>query len=216
MLDEDNSRHAVQVLRMKAGAEMHLTDGNGHLITASITSDHKKHCAVRILSIEKAEKNFPEVTIAIALTKNTARFEWFLEKAAELGVSRVVPLLTKRTEKQRFKQERLQNILVSAMLQSQQTWLLQMGEPVGFSELIATPQYQEVEHKYIAHCLESDKQSLKYQSSSSIILIGPEGDFTPEEIEAAMAKGCKPVTLGNTRLRTETAGMVAAALLRVD
>ncbi len=193
---------------------MHLTDGKGHLIKADIRNDHKKHCEVEILDIRKTEKNYPEVTIAIAPTKNAGRFEWFLEKAAELGVSRVVRLLTKRTERQKSKKERLQNILVSAMLQSQQTWLLQLDEPVEFGEFIASP-CNDIPHKYIAHCLESDKQPLKYQPSSSIILIGPEGDFTSEEIELAIAKDYKSVTLGPTRLRTETAGMVAAALLRV-
>ncbi|GAB3425269.1 RsmE family RNA methyltransferase [Niabella aquatica] len=215
ILDEDNSRHVVQVLRMKTGDAMHLTDGNGYLLTAVITNDHKKHCEVSINFIEPKPKTDPEVTIAIGLTKNAARFEWFLEKAAELGVSRVIPLITKRTEKQKFKEERLQNILVSAMLQSQQAWLLQLQAPVIFDDFIHTEAFQAVTNKYIAHCIESDKQSLQYQPAPSIILIGPEGDFTPEEITMALEKGYRPVTLGSTRLRTETAGMVAAALLRV-
>lgn len=212
-LDETNSKHAIQVLRMKVGDRMHLTDGKGHLITATITNDHRKHCQVSVDFIEPKEKYGPNVTIAIALTKNTSRFEWFLEKAAELGVSKVIPLITKRTETQKFKEDRLQNILISAMLQSQQTWLLQMDSPVDFNKFIADP--GPAAHKYIAHCIESNKQSLKYSSSSSLILIGPEGDFTPEEIEAALNSGYQPVTLGETRLRTETAGMVAATLLRV-
>ena len=214
-LDEDNSRHAIQVLRMKNGDLMHLTNGNGQLLTAVVTNDHKKHCEVRVDVIEPKPKAGPEVTIAVALTKNTARFEWFLEKAAELGVSRVVPLLTRRTEKQKFKEERLQNILVSAMLQSQQTWLLQLQAPVVFDDFMQAEAFQGVTNKYIAHCIETDKQSLQYQTTSSLILIGPEGDFTEEEITMALEKGYKPVTLGSTRLRTETAGMVAAALLRV-
>ncbi len=216
VLDEDNSRHAIQALRMKTGDAMHLTDGNGHLLTAVITNDHKKHCEVRIDFIEPKPKTGPEVTIAIGLTKNAARFEWFLEKAAELGVSRVIPLITKRTEKQKFKEERLQNILVSAMLQSQQAWLLQLQAPVTFDDFIHAEAFQAVTNKYIAHCIETDKQSLQYHASPSIILIGPEGDFTQEEITMALEKGYRPVTLGSTRLRTETAGMVAAALLRVE
>ncbi|MCH5717046.1 RsmE family RNA methyltransferase [Niabella hibiscisoli] len=214
-LDETNSKHAIQVLRMKVGDQMHLTDGKGHLITATIVNDHRKHCQVSVDFIEPKEKQGSEVTIAIALTKNASRFEWFLEKAAELGVSRVVPLITRRTETEKFKEERLQNILVSAMLQSQQTWLLQMSAPVDFNKFIATQEHTSATNKYIAHCIETDKQSLKYKSSSSLILIGPEGDFTAEEIEAALNSGYQPVTLGETRLRTETAGMVAATLLRV-
>lgn len=212
-LDETNSKHAIQVLRMKTGDQMHLTDGKGHLITATIVNDHRKHCQVSVNFIEPKEKQGPEVTIAIALTKNTSRFEWFLEKAAELGVSRVIPLITKRTETEKFKEERFQNILVSAMLQSQQTWLLQMSAPVAFNKFIASP--EPVVNKYIAHCIETDKQLVKYSSSSSLVLIGPEGDFSQEEIEAALNKGYQPVTLGETRLRTETAGMVAATLLRI-
>ncbi len=212
-LDETNSKHAIQVLRMKLGDQMHLTDGKGHLITATIVNDHRKHCQVSVDFIEPREKQGAEVAIAIALTKNTGRFEWFLEKAAELGVSRVIPLITKRTETEKFKEERFQNILVSAMLQSQQTWLLQMSTPVDFNKFIANP--GPVVNRYIAHCIETDKQSVKYSSAPSLILIGPEGDFTPEEIEAALNNGYQPVTLGETRLRTETAGMVAATLLRI-
>jgi 16S rRNA (uracil1498-N3)-methyltransferase len=214
-LDETNSKHAIQVLRMKIGDQMHLTDGKGHLITASIVNDHRKHCQVSVDVIEPKEKRGAAVTVAIALTKNTSRFEWFLEKAAELGVSRVIPLITKRTETEKFKEERLHNILVSAMLQSQQTWLLQMSAPVDFNKFIADPEPVPAAQKYIAHCIETDKQYLKYSSSPSLILIGPEGDFTPEEIEAALNKGYQPVTLGETRLRTETAGMVAATILRI-
>lgn len=214
-LNEANSKHAIQVLRMKVGDQIHLTDGKGHLITATIVNDHRKHCQVSVDFIEPREKQGAEVTIAIALTKNTSRFEWFLEKAAELGVSRIVPLITKRTEKQKFKEDRLQNILVSAMLQSQQTWLLQMTAPVEFDPFITNPEYLVAANKYIAHCIEADKQTLQYSQVPSLILIGPEGDFTSEEIEKALTNGYRPVTLGETRLRTETAGMVAAALLRI-
>jgi len=214
-LDETNSKHAIQVLRMKVGDQMHLTDGKGHLITATIVNDHRKHCQVSVDFIESQEKKGSEVTIAIALTKNTSRFEWFLEKAAELGVSRVIPLITKRTEKQKFKEERLQNILVSAMLQSQQTWLLQMNAPVEFGQLIANPELAPASNRYIAHCIETDRLPLKHSLLSSIILIGPEGDFTSEEIATALSNGYQPVTLGPTRLRTETAGMAAATLLRI-
>lgn len=214
-LDENNSRHAIQVLRMKIGDNIHLTDGKGHLITASITNDHKKHCEVTIESVIFQERSGADVSIAIALTKNTNRFEWFLEKAAELGVCNIIPLLTKRTEKQKLKEDRLQNILISAMLQSQQSWLLQMETPVSFELFISNLDYRSISDKFIAHCVETDKQDLKKSAAAAIVLIGPEGDFTHDEIEAAITNGYRPVSLGDTRLRTETAGMVAAALLRV-
>lgn len=216
VLDENNSRHAIQVLRMKVGDSMQLTDGMGHLIFASITNDHKKHCEVRITKVEQIEKPTPTVTIAIALTKNTGRFEWFLEKAAELGVSRVVPLITKRSEKQKIKEDRLHNILVSAMLQSQQSWMLQLQAPIGFDELMRNQEYLAISNKFIAHCEKTDKKPLTFQQESSIAIIGPEGDFAQEEINDAIKSGFLPVTLGNTRLRTETAGMVAATLLRIS
>lgn len=215
VLDEDNSRHAIQVLRMKNGDSVHLTDGKGYLLTAVITNDHKKRCEVRVSQAVLKPRTGPEVTIAIAPTKNNSRFEWFLEKAAELGVSRVIPIVTKRTEKQNIKATRVENILISAMLQSRQTWLVETCEPMLFDALMRNDVYTAIQHKYIAHCIEGNKEVLKYTTASSIILIGPEGDFTLQEVEEALSKGYRPVTLGDTRLRTETAGMAAAALLRI-
>lgn len=200
---------------MKAGAALHLTDGKGHLIKAVITNDHKKHCEVAVQDVSWSARPEPSVIIAIAPTKNSSRMEWLLEKAAEMGVQEVIPLLTRRTERQRFKAERMRNILISAMLQSQQTWLLHMPAAMDFDKLMVDAKYETVPNKYMAHCVETDKQALSRSSTSSIILIGPEGDFTTEEIRAALEKGYQPVTLGETRLRTETAGMVAAALLKI-
>lgn len=214
-MDEDNSRHAVQVLRMQVGDSMYLTDGQGHLLTAVIKNNHKKHCEVQISHIEEKPRSTPHVTIAIAPTKNNSRFEWFIEKAVELGVNKIIPLISKRTEKQKFKTTRIENILISAMLQSQQTWLTEMPEPIAFNTFISDKQYEQIKHKYIAHCNEGDKHTILPHSSSSIVLIGPEGDFTSDEIDAAIQKGYQAVTLGNTRLRTETAGIVAATLLRL-
>jgi len=216
ILDEDNSRHVVQALRMKPGEQMLLTDGKGTLITAAIANDHKKHCSVSVLNTSLMEPQMPDVTIAISLTKNLSRFEWFLEKATELGVRRIVPIICHRTEKQRFKEERFHNILVSAMLQSQQCYLPEMPTPQQFEKVFEETYFQDISNKYIAHCLEEDKQTVSYSFHPSIIFIGPEGDFTPEEIAFALHAGCKPVSLGETRLRTETAGMVASTLLRVN
>jgi 16S rRNA (uracil1498-N3)-methyltransferase len=217
ILDEDTSRHVVQVLRMSVGEKLNLTDGKGYLLTAVIKDDHKKHCVVEVEQSQFVASKGKNVVIAISLLKNTNRFEWFLEKAAELGVTAIIPLLCTRTEKEKFRHDRLQQILVSAMLQSQQVWLPVLHEPIAYDLLFRQEEVQAVQDKYIAHCEEGQKQELVNElpaaSNSRIILIGPEGDFTSEEISAALAAHFKPVGLGETRLRTETAGVIAATLL---
>ena len=214
VLDEDTSKHVTGVLRMKVGETLLLTNGKGTKATAEIIDDHRKRCTVRIVQTQKEEKNIRGVTIAISLVKNAARFEWFLEKATEMGVREIIPLLCQRTEKEKFRHERLQHIITSAMLQSQQVWMPQLHEPTSFEKVITA---SAPPHKFIAHCGPQQKQSLHQfaiqPEESSIILIGPEGDFTEKEIESALQRGFTPVALGSTRLRTETAGMVAAALL---
>ena len=215
VLDEDTSRHIVQVLRMERAEKLNLTDGKGSLITAEIIDDHKKHCVVNVINSKLTTHNSRKITIAISLLKNTNRFEWFLEKATEIGVSEIIPLICERTEKQKFRYERMQGICISAMLQSQQTWLPILHEPVRFEDLIIR-QFDNYE-KMIAHCVETEKQKLDHQlitkSSNQLIIIGPEGDFTKQEIELAFQNNFIPVSLGETRLRTETAGVVATTLL---
>ena len=212
-LDEDTSKHMINVLRMQKGEQILLTDGKGKKTKASIVDDNRKKCAVEIISVQMEEERKNKIVIAISLTKNSSRFEWFLEKATEIGVTEIVPLICSRTEKEKFRFDRMQNILISAMLQSQQTWLPVLHAPVGFEKLIQFPS----DPKFIAHCEESNKTPLSSQhlstSTSQLILIGPEGDFTHEEIELALKNNFVPVSLGNTRLRTETAGIVAATLL---
>jgi 16S rRNA (uracil1498-N3)-methyltransferase len=212
-LDEDTSRHVVQVLRMKKGEQLHLTDGLGHLLLAEISDDHKKHCTVAIKEVTYTAPAERKVTIAISNIKNASRFEWFLEKASEVGVSEIIPLVCERTEKERFRYDRMNAICISAMLQSQQVWLPQLKEPQSFNYVLENI---TAAAKYIAHCENGPKNSLSEQPSAdtSVILIGPEGDFTPGEIEGAIQQGFIPVSLGNTRLRTETAGVVAAVLLQ--
>jgi len=216
LLDEDNSRHAVSVLRMQAGEPLHLTDGKGHLLSGSITDPHKKKCRVRITGSSYTAAPERSIGIGISLVKNPVRFEWFLEKATEIGVTDIFPMLCQRTEKQHFRQARMKNVLVSALLQSQQTWLPLLHEPVKFDHIIATQ--DKFGQKLIAHCLEQDKKKLEKTivdtGSSQLILIGPEGDFTTAEIERALQNGYTAIALGNTRLRTETAGIVAAVILK--
>jgi 16S rRNA (uracil1498-N3)-methyltransferase len=218
VLNEENSKHIVQVLRMQVGKQLNLTDGVGNIYTAEITDAHKKHCAVKIITKEFVPQTNNKVCIAVSPVKNNSRLEWFLEKATEIGVTEIVPLLCDRTEKQNLKQERLQGILISAMLQSQQAWLPILAEPKKYVEYIKSVQGGK---KFIAHCEEDKKTSLKEATTikplnNTTILIGPEGDFTPAEIELAIANNFVPVALGNTRLRTETAALVAATLLCVS
>src|SRR5688572_17865547 len=228
MLDEETSRHIVQVLRMKKGEKLNLTDGKGNLLTAEVTLDHKKHCEVKVIdsrhdSYRAPTPNSRLITIAISLLKNTSRFEWFLEKATEIGVSQIIPLICERTEKQKFRFERMQQICISAMLQSQQCWLPVLHKPVAYELLFRQEEIANADQKFIAHCLDGEKKTLlnlhpnNYEGTSahSLILIGPEGDFTKNEVDLAKRHQFKGVSLGNTRLRAETAGIVAAALLKL-
>lgn len=217
ILDEDTSRHVVQVLRMKDGEKLNLTDGKGHLITTEITDDHKKHCCVKVINSRLTSHVSRQTTIAISLLKNTNRFEWFLEKATEIGVSEIIPLICDRTEKQKFRHDRMKGICISAMLQSQQCWLPGLHEPVKYIEYIKSIMGKTDLTKFIAYCEESaEKENLStfHPLNHSTILIGPEGDFTRQEIELALQNNFIPVSLGETRLRTETAGVVAMALLQ--
>jgi 16S rRNA (uracil1498-N3)-methyltransferase len=217
-LIEETSKHIVGVLRMQEGEQVHLTDGKGKLATAAISEAKKKHCSVSILSLEHQPAPANHVTIAISLVKNTSRFEWFLEKATEIGISSVIPILCHRTERQHFRKDRMEAVLISAMLQSRQCWLPLLTEPIRFEQYTTTRSSNT--HLYIAHCDDQHKialtETLKDASTGNTeICIGPEGDFSPEEINQALSAGFNPVSLGETRLRTETAGLVAATLLRI-
>lgn len=213
-LDEETSRHIIQVLRMEAGEQTQLTDGRGKLYTAEIADAHKKKCVVKVVGKKFQLQKEKRVSIAISLLKNAYRFEWFLEKATEIGVSDIIPFISHRTEKTKFRSDRMHQILVAAMIQSQQVWLPVLHHPASIEEVITSSQYAV---KLVAHCEEDNKQHIRdhYHSSSVQILIGPEGDFTKQEIEAALHNGYLPVTLGETRLRAETAGVVAATLLSI-
>lgn len=212
ILSEDTSKHCVQVLRMKVGEQLELTNGLGVIVTAEIVEANKKACAVKPVAKKEIARPERKITIAMSLLKNAARFEWFLEKAAEIGVTEIIPLLCARTERQHFRFDRMQGILVSAMLQSQQAWLPVLHQPTAVEKVIAGAANAQ---RLIAHCLKAPKQTLLQVAPSNdvLMLIGPEGDFTEQEINDSLIKGFTPVTLGNTRLRTETAGITAAVLL---
>ena len=214
-LSEETSKHIVQVLRMNTGEQLLLTDGKGRLLTVEIIDDHRKRCQVKILHTEIIPCPEKNVQLAISPLKNASRFEWFLEKAAEVGVRSIIPLMCKRTEKQQIRTDRLKGILISAMIQSRQTWICELQEPASVQQLLLNAKAEEM---LIAHCEPSQKLSISeiQDSKSSLLLIGPEGDFTTEEINICLEAGFKPVSLGTNRLRTETAGVVAAVKLCIQ
>jgi 16S rRNA (uracil1498-N3)-methyltransferase len=202
---------------MKPEEKLQLTNGKGQLAAGHIAECHKKHCTVTIETTSYQEPAIKKVSIAISLTKNTGRFEWFLEKATEIGVSEIIPLICERTIKEKFRYDRMRGICISAMLQSQQCWLPVLHQPVAYDLLFRQEEVIKIPQKFIAHCEERAKNLLADQTiqPSTLILIGPEGDFSPGEIDQALQQHCIPVSLGETRLRTETAGIVAATLLKL-
>ncbi len=209
-LDETESKHCIRVLRLDVGDEITLVDGRGGFFTAEITYPNPKRCEVKVI---KTELNFGlrkfQVHIAIAPTKNIERIEWFLEKATEIGINRVTPLLCRFSERKEIKPERLEKVMVSAMKQSLKAYLPQLDPLTKFNDFISQPFDGQ---KFIAHCDEQHRDLLKKMvvpNQNYLILIGPEGDFSSEEIELAIKAGFHPVSLGDSRLRTETAGVVA-------
>lgn len=212
VLSEETSKHCVQVLRMKERELLQITNGLGVLLTAEIIAANKKNCIVKITKATSQEPQNKKVSIAISLLKNVSRFEWFLEKATEIGVAEIIPFISQRTERQNFRFDRMNAILIAAMLQSRQTFLPVLKEPILYDNLFSADNYST---KLVAHCEEDKKQAIKELAinNNTQILIGPEGDFTSDEIALATQHNYQPVTLGNTRLRAETAGVVAATLL---
>ncbi len=216
-LPEVESQHCVKVLRMSEGNEIGIIDGRGNRYRAEITLAHPKHCGVRIVEQETQPKGWSaQVHIAIAPTKNLDRMEWFAEKVTEIGVDSITPLLCRFSERKELKTERLRKILVSAMKQSLKAVLPDLSEMTPFTEFVARPFEGQ---KFIAHCYKDGERSeltkLYHPSENALVLIGPEGDFSPEEVEQAIACGFQPVMLGSSRLRTETAGVVACHTIHV-
>ncbi len=214
-LDEGNSKHILQVLRMRKRDKLRLTDGKGNIITGSIAEEKKKICIVSIKE-QVLQASLPcKSTIAISLIKNAARYEWFLEKAVEAGINNVIPLLCERTEKTYFRYDRMRQIMISAMLQSRQAWLPFLSEPVKFKDWLPG---QTGNTRCIAHCYAGDKDTFRQitdRNDDVVICIGPEGDFSEAEIQLALQHKFIPVSLGSTRLRTETAGIAAAVLIAI-
>jgi 16S rRNA (uracil1498-N3)-methyltransferase len=216
VLDDIESKHAVRVLRLTEGTSVELIDGKGGFYTAEITDANPKKCRLNITSTQKSfgKKDF-RLHMAVAPTKNIDRFEWFLEKATEIGIDEITPLLCEHSERKVIKPERLEKILISAMKQSLKAYLPVLNELTPLKDIIST---SSENHKFIAHCYEGEKPHLKdviSEKSNALVLIGPEGDFSPEEVKLAKANGFSEVSLGSARLRTETAGVVACHMVNL-
>lgn len=211
-LDEGTVRHVMLVLRMKAGEQLQLANGDGYTAITTITIAEKKKCGVKVDAVTYHKPDAALLYIGVAFTKNTARNEWMLEKATELGVAAIIPLLTTRSEKEKMRYDRLGQILVSAMLQSQQAWLPALPEAMLLKDIIKN--YNKTQ-MLIAHCIDGQERmqfaEMLKTGVETIILIGPEGDFTAEEVHLCTEAGYKPVSLGTRRLRTETAAISACA-----
>lgn len=207
--DKDESRHIVKVLRKNPGDVLHITNGKGWLFEAELTLTAMKHCEVNITSKALKEKRPYSLHLAVAPTKMNDRYEWFLEKATEIGVESITPIICDHSERKVIKTERFKKIIQSAMKQSLHYYLPKLNKPIAFKDFISQ---DFTKQKFIAHCEETDRKSLKSQlqpHKDCIILIGPEGDFSVKEIEIALQHNFIPVTLGKTRLRTETAAIAA-------
>ena len=216
VLSEEESGHCVRVLRLNEGDQILLTDGTGAFYTAAITHAHPKHCGVELLESWRQAPLWPfYVHIAVAPTKNMDRLEWFVEKATEIGIDAISCLNCRFSERREIKSARLEKILVSAMKQSQKATLPRLEGMVDFKEFVARPFEGR---KFIAHCEEEEKPLLRqlyHPGERALVLIGPEGDFSPEEITLAKSKGFESISLGESRLRTETAALVACHTLHV-
>ncbi|MEO6849688.1 MAG: 16S rRNA (uracil(1498)-N(3))-methyltransferase [Mucilaginibacter sp.] len=209
-LDEEESKHCVRVLRLQPGDQVQLIDGKGNLYTASITDAHPKKTQLQIVSVqEQFNKRNHYLHIAVAPTKKIERLEWFLEKATEIGIDEISLIICQRSERKDAKVDRLNKIITAAIKQSIKAYHPVLNEPVALNKFLSNTFDGQ---KFIAHCEPGDKLSLKDQLAprgNCLVLIGPEGDFTPKEISDALNSGFKAITLGESRLRTETAALEA-------
>jgi len=215
ILSTEESKHATKVLRRDEGDILDFTDGKGGGYKAEITVANNKKCRLKIISRKQKEKQHNyHLHIAIAPTKNIDRFEWFLEKATEIGIDEITPIICNRSERKIIKTERGNRILLSAMKQSLKYHLPKLNEAISLNDFIK----QDLKGtRYIAHCENAKKLNLKTANKAerTVILIGPEGDFSPKEIELALQNQFQAVSLGTSRLRTETAGIIAVHITNI-
>lgn len=213
-LDEEESRHAVKVLRMNEGDVIDITDGKGFFYVAKIIKADAKKCAFEIVEQRAIAKRNFQIHLAIAPTKNIDRIEWFVEKAVEIGIDQISFLLCKNSERKVINKERIEKIAVSAMKQSQQAWLPQINDTVPFKEISS----MNAEQKFIAYVDASNPthlQSVAKPEKNYLVLIGPEGDFSKDELDIALQNGFEKISLGANRLRTETAALVSCQILNL-
>ena len=215
-LPEDESAHCTRVLRLQVGAVVQIIDGKGTLYDATIVAPHAKRTEVKIVSAHPDFGRRPfRLHLAVAPTKNSDRFEWFVEKATEIGVDEITPLLCRYSERRAIRPERIEKILVSASKQSYKARIPQLNPMTAVDEFL---QHVREPYRFVAHCYEGDKPHLLHvcpPKSEVVIMVGPEGDFSRDEVDLAVNQHFVPVTLGASRLRTETAGVVACHLAAV-
>jgi 16S rRNA (uracil1498-N3)-methyltransferase len=213
-LDEDESRHCVKVLRKNNGDLIHLTDGKGFFYDATITRADQRQCDFTIQKKIHQEPGSYQIHIGISPTKNADRIEWFVEKAVELGVDEITLMDCEHTERSYFKPDRIKRVAISAMKQSLKAYLPIIHDLTPFQDVVKS----NIESKFIAFVDETNRLHLKDAASgfnNALVLIGPEGDFSIDELEAALSNGFKKVSLGKSRLRTETAGVAACHILNL-
>ena len=206
---KEESKHIVKVLRKSIGDTLHITNGKGWLFTAKVSVPNINKCTAKIVSKTLQPKHNYNLHLAVAPTKMNDRYEWFLEKATEIGINSITPIICDHSERKVIKTDRFERILPSAMKQSLNCYLPKINNAIAFKDFIVQDFIGDL---FIAHCEETDRKSLKKQlkpKTNVTILIGPEGDFSVKEIEQALQNKFIPVTLGETRLRTETAAIVA-------
>jgi 16S rRNA (uracil1498-N3)-methyltransferase len=207
--DKEESKHIIKVLRKKDTDILYVTNGLGLLFKTEITLASDSKCTVKIISFEKSAPSKYHLHLAVAPTKMNDRFEWFLEKATEIGIHEITPIICDRSERKIINTERFDKIILTAMKQCNQLYLPKLNSAMTFKEFV---KLNNEGLQLVAHCEETDKKTLKsvlVPNENITILIGPEGDFSEKEIEAAIENNYIPVSLGNTRLRTETAAIVA-------
>lgn len=203
-LSEEESKHVVRVLRMKMGDQLGILDGNGSLFTCEIVLDNPKRCELKVIKVKTDKNPTEEIHIAVGPTKQMERIEWFIEKATEIGITEITLVECKNSERIKIKTDRLEKKAVSAMKQSHRTFLPKINSLTKVTEFI-----KNNPNGLIAHCYDQEREHFNdvFKSTACPILIGPEGDFTLEEIELAKKNGYKTITLGENRLRTETAAL---------
>ncbi|MFD2743592.1 MULTISPECIES: 16S rRNA (uracil(1498)-N(3))-methyltransferase [Sphingobacterium] len=216
LLSEEESKHAIRVLRLQIGSTIHLVNGIGDLFQAEIIDAHPKRTALRIVSHERDyQKRDYYLHVAIAPTKNMDRLEWFIEKATEIGVDEITPIICEHSERKEVKIDRLIKVAVAAIKQSLKAYLPQINPAVSFLQFLEQQRAANPsQHKAIAHCVDMEKAYLNTffpPKSAYLILIGPEGDFSENEISSALADDFNMMSLGQSRLRTETAALMATA-----